>query len=194
MMEYCLNFVILEHNIMVIHLYYLNIFFLFSFLGHIVENLTYTNVDSGILFGAWTPIYGIGSIIIIIINKYLDRFLFKWYLKIPLLFIISSFILAIVESIGGYYIEYVFGRIFWSYPDHFIPIGKYTSVQMMILWGFSSVLLIYVLVPLVNRFIDKIPTYVTKFLILLFIADMIYTYSRLANIFTKFFISFFYFL
>lgn len=175
---------------MVIKMYYINIFFLFSLLGHIIENIVYTKVDSGILYGLWTPIYGVGVIAIILINKYLERFKLKSYLKIPLLFIISAIILATIETIGGYGIEIVFGRVFWSYGNHFIPIGKYTSVQMMILWGISSILLIYVLLPIVNKFIKKIPKYVTHFLIFLFVTDVFYTYSKLANFIDRFFISF----
>lgn len=175
---------------MVIKMYYLNIFFLFSLLGHIVENFVYTEVDSGILYGIWTPIYGVGTITIILINKYLEKFNLKWYFKVPLLFVISSIVLAIIETIGGYYIEFVFGRIFWSYSNHFMPIGKYTSLEMMILWGVSSIFLIYILIPLVNKFITKIPKFVTWVLVCLFLIDLIYTYSKLANIFTKFFVSF----
>ena len=53
--------------------YYLNIFFLLSILGHIIENFIYVHVDSGILFGPWTPIYGIGTLVIIGINNILKN-------------------------------------------------------------------------------------------------------------------------
>lgn len=170
-------------------MYYINIFLLFSILGHIIENIVYTKVDSGILYGLWTPIYGIGTIAIILINNYLNKFRLKKLLKIPLLFISSAIVLAAVETISGYYIELVFGRIFWTYPNHFIPLGKYTSVQMMLLWGTSSILLIYLILPLVNKLIKKIPKAITSVFIYLFISDIIYTYSKLANFFDKFFIS-----
>lgn len=171
-------------------MYYINIFFIFALLGHIIENIVYTKVDSGILYGWWTPIYGIGVIAIILINKYIDKFKLKAYFKIPLLFICSAIVLAIIETIGGYYIEFVFGRIFWSYPNHFIPIGKYTSVQMMLLWGTSSLLLIYLILPIINKFINKIPKTISTIFIYLFISDIIYTYSKLANFFNRIFISF----
>lgn len=170
-------------------MYYINIFLLFSILGHIIENIVYTKVDSGILYGLWTPIYGIGTIAIILIDNYLNKFRLKKLLKIPLLFISSAIVLAAVETIGGYYIELVFGRIFWTYSNHFIPLGKYTSVQMMLLWGTSSILLIYLILPLVNKLIKKIPKAITSVFIYLFISDIIYTYSKLANFFDKFFIS-----
>ena len=46
-------------------MYYFNVFFVFSILGHLVENLFYTSRDSGILYGWWTPIYGIGTATVI---------------------------------------------------------------------------------------------------------------------------------
>lgn len=171
-------------------MYYINIFFIFSFLGHIIENIVYTKVDSGILYGLWTPIYGIGTIAIILINKYLNKLKIKTIFKIPLLFLTSAIFLSIIETIGGYYIEIVFGRIFWSYKNHFIPIGKYTSVQMMLLWGIASILLIYLILPIINKLIKKIPKTLTTIFIYLFISDIIYTHSKLANFFYKFFISF----
>ena len=58
-------------------MYYLNIFFIFSILGHIIENFVYVHVDSGILYGYWTPIYGLGVLLIITIKLSLE----KW--KIP---------------------------------------------------------------------------------------------------------------
>lgn len=46
-------------------MYYINCFFLYSFLGFIIENIVHLiNKDdsgSGILYGPWTPIYGVGS-------------------------------------------------------------------------------------------------------------------------------------
>jgi uncharacterized membrane protein len=156
-------------------------------MGHIIENIVYPKVDSGILYGIWTPIYGIGCISIILINNFLDRFKFKFYIKIPLLFFTSAIILAIIETIGGYFIEILFGRVFWSYYNHFIPIGKYTSIQMMGLWGCCSIFFIYIIIPIVNNFIYKIPRYITHFLIFIFISDFIYTYSKLANFFPHFF-------
>ena len=162
-------------------MYYINIFFLFSLLGHIIENFVYTKVDSGILYGLWTPIYGVGALTIIFINKYLNKYKLKWYIKAPLLFIISAIILGIIETIGGYYIEIVFGRIFWVYYDHFVPIGKYTSLKMMLIWGLASIFLIYFLMPIVNKFIKKVPNVLTEILIFLFISDVLYTFYKLSN-------------
>ena len=162
-------------------MYYLNIFFLFSFLGHILENIIYTKVDSGILYGLWTPIYGFGVIFIILINNFLKKFNFNVFFRGFLLFLSSAIILAIIETLGGYFIEIVYGRIFWIYNLHFISLGKYTSIQMMVLWGISSILVIFLIIPIVDKFIHKIPKYLTYFFIYIFIYDIFYTYMRLGN-------------
>jgi len=146
-----------------------------------MENIVYTKVDSGILYGLWTPIYGVGVITIILIYKFITTKLnFNRFITLILLFIISSLVLGIIETLGGYYIEIVFGRIFWNYKHHFIPIGKYTSLQMMFLWGISSIILIYLIMPFFNKFIFKIPNYFTFLFGFTFFFDLIYTYSRLS--------------
>ncbi len=56
--------------------YYINIFFLYSILGHIIETLFYTigSGESGILYGYWTPVYGIGAAIILLFyNLFLNK-------------------------------------------------------------------------------------------------------------------------
>ena len=45
------------------YMYYVNTFFLFSILGHFIEDFFYVTKDSGIFFGWWTPIYGIGVLV-----------------------------------------------------------------------------------------------------------------------------------
>jgi len=55
-------------------MYYLNVFFAFSIIGHLLENIFNSHIDSGILLLPWTPIYGVGVIIIIFINNIIKRF------------------------------------------------------------------------------------------------------------------------
>ena len=47
-------------------MYYINNFFMYSILGHIFESIIYLfcEGESGILYGPWTPVYGIGVVII----------------------------------------------------------------------------------------------------------------------------------
>lgn len=156
-------------------MYYINYFFIFSILGYFIETLIYTAKDSGILFLWWTPVYGIGVIIIILINKLLDKFKLSKIKKAIFSFLSCAVILSITEAIGGYLLKWIFGKELWNYSTHKFNIGKYTSLEMSLVWGIGGLFFIYILKPLVDKIISKIPKYLTYILILLFIIDIIIT-------------------
>ena len=155
-------------------MYYLNYFLIFSLLGHIIESFFYSSGDSGILLSYWTPIYGIGVIIILLINKYINKFKLNNIFRIFILFILSSIILSIIEALGGYLIKWIFNTELWNYSNHKFNIGRYTSLKMSIIWGLSSIV-IYFIRPITDKFINKIPKIVTYILTGLFIIDLITT-------------------
>ena len=154
-------------------MYYINYFFIFSILGHLLEIILYNK--SGILFGWWTPVYGIGTVIILLIHKCLDKFKLNKVLKPIVLFLACSIILSIIEAIGGYLIESLFHVTFWDYSSYKFNIGKYAALEMSLIWGLSSILVIYFLKPLIDKIIGKIPKYLTYTLILLFVIDLFLT-------------------
>ena len=154
-------------------MYYYNIFFLFSILGHFIENFFYPSKDSGILFGYWTPIYGVGVVIILIIYKLISKFAKKKYLKVPLLFLCSSIILSISELFAGILIERLLKVTFWDYSKEKFSIFRYTSLKMALIWGLSSIVLIYLIMPVIDKSINYIPKSITYILITLFCCDFI---------------------
>lgn len=158
---------------MVKFMYYYNIFFLFSILGHFIENFFYPSKDSGILFGYWTPIYGVGVVIIFIIYKLISKFSKKEYLKVPLLFLCSSIILSISELFAGILIERLLKVTFWDYSKEKFSIFRYTSLKMALIWGLSSIVLIYLIMPVIDKSINYIPKSITYILITLFCCDFI---------------------
>ncbi len=156
-------------------MYYLNYFFIFSILGHIIECFFYSNGDSGIFLGLWTPIYGIGAVIILIINKYVDKLSVSKVLKVYALFLFTMALLSSIEALGGYLIKFIFNTELWNYTNHNYNIGKYTSLEMGLLWGLCSILLIYFLKPIIDKFVKHIPKWITYLLIIIFIIDIIAT-------------------
>ena len=163
-------------------MYYINIFFILSIVGHIIENFVYKNVDSGIFFGPWTPIYGLGFIIIFLINNKLKKLKINKYIYPIILFIACAITLCILEYIGGILIEKLYGRIFWDYSNQKFNIGKYTSLKMGLIWGISSIGIIYIIKPLLDKFIKKIPKIISYILVFLFIIDIIVTIFNLGNL------------
>ena len=156
-------------------MYYINFFFIFSIIGFFIETLVYTAKDSGILFLWWTTVYGVGVIIIILINKYLNKYKLSKLFRVILLFLICAIVLSSIEALGGYLIKWIFGKELWNYSTHKFNIGKYTSLEMSLVWGIGSLIFIYVIKPFSDKIISKIPKYLTYVLMFLFITDIIMT-------------------
>ena len=145
-----------------------------------MESTLYPNYDSGILVGYWTPIYGFGVILILFIDLFLrKKFKISKYWYPVILFLSCGVILALIEMISGYLIEFIFHRVFWNYKYHQFNIGLYTSLEMAGIWGLSGLLVVYVIKPILNFIVSKIPSFITWILIVLFITDVLYKVSLL---------------
>ena len=161
--------------------YYLNYFFLFSIVGHLLETVMYkiynSKLESGFLYGYWTPVYGLGVVLIILISKYVFRKLHlkKYYEIIIYLFIIIT-ILTIIEFIGGNVLEFIFHKSFWDYTDHKFNLGKYIALDSSLIWGVCSIIFLYLIKPWMDKIIKKIPKIITWIFIVLFAIDLIFTF------------------
>ncbi|MBQ7104605.1 MAG: putative ABC transporter permease [Bacilli bacterium] len=162
-------------------MYYINTFLFYSILGHILESFIYTKIDSGILYGYWTPVYGTGVLLIILINYLICRKFKNKLIRPIILFITCALILGLFELMSGLVIEKIFGRVFWDYSNEMFSIFKYTSLKMMFIWGISSLLLIYIIHPYIHFIIKKIPRFIFSILAFLFIFDLIYTLITIGN-------------
>ena len=164
-------------------MYYLNCFFVYSFLGYILETslalITKSGFKSGIMYGPFTPIYGVGTVIILVLSKYffINLHMPRW-IETRIVFFILSIFLSCIELLGGILIEKIFGIIFWSYKNHKYNIGNYISLEMAFIWGAVSILFIYVINPILKRLILKIPYSITYILLFVFILDCITTFIK----------------
>lgn len=168
-------------------MYYINSFFVYSVLGYffetIVSKIIGNRFESGIMYGPITPIYGIGVVIILIVSKYLfiNLHMPRWF-ETLIVFFSLIIILTLMEFIGGILIEKLFGIVFWDYSHLKWNIGKYISLEISLVWGFLSIFLIYVIKPLLDKFVVKIPTFITYSLIIIFIVDMVFTFIKYKKI------------
>lgn len=161
-------------------MYYLNTFYFYSIIGFFIETifLRLINSDgtSGIMYGPFTPIYGIGAIIILLISKFiLKTFKTNKLTNSVLIFLSTTIILSLIEFIGGILIENIFGIVFWDYSDQKLSLGKYVSIPMSLLWGFMSIIFIYIIKPLFDKLILKIPKLVTIIVTIIFLTDLFIT-------------------
>lgn len=168
-------------------MYYLNTFLIYSILGFLLETIRSFFVNSkftsGILYGPWTPIYGFGIVLVILISNYLFSHLHlsRW-LETFITFIIITLVLTLLEWLGGVLIEKIFHVVFWDYSKEALSIGKYISLSKSLIWGVGSIIFIYVLKPLLEGLIKHIPVPVTVILTLLMIFDLILTFVNKSKI------------
>ena len=164
-------------------MYYLNTFLIYSILGFMLETtrsfLVNSKFTSGILYGPWTPIYGFGIVLVILTYNYLFSHLHlpRWVETI-ITFLIITLVLTLLEWVGGILIEKVFHTVFWDYSKEPFSIGKYISLSKSLMWGVGSIIFIYVLKPLLETLIKRIPLPVTVILTLLMLSDLIFTFVK----------------
>ena len=159
-------------------MYYLNNFFFFSIIGFIMEtiiNLSLNqSLDSGFLKLPYTPIYGLGILIIIIINKLLDKYHLNKHIKLIITFLLNTTILTLIEYIGGITLKAVLHKSFWDYCGLPLSIGKYISLEISLLWGLLSLIYLYLVKKHIDKFVNKIPKFITYINIILISIDLLY--------------------
>lgn len=158
-------------------MYYSNLFLFFSIFGYLYEmlirilnNFSKTNL----LLGPWMPIYGIGIVLVELINQFLNQMKIQGKKKVILCFFLSFFSLTILEWVGGLLVEKLFFKSFWNYENIPFHIGKYINVLVSLLWGFLSIFIEYVLIPILSPMIKKIPKGITWLFLILIMMDHIY--------------------
>ena len=156
-------------------MYFFKFFFITSILGFFIESFLWHGQESGILYGPWTPVYGIGSIIIVILsNKIFKKRNINAFYKFVLLFIFCFLILSFIELIGGVLIEKIFGYAFWDYTKYRFNIGKYICLEISLIWGFISCLFVLIK-PIIDKIIKCIPNLVFYIFYILFFFDIVCT-------------------
>ena len=161
--------------------YYLNCFFIYSILGHLLETvfsmLGNNNFKSGFLYGWWTIVYGIGAVTILFISNYLFKNLhMPRFWETVIMFFVVAIVLSALEALGGVLIEKTFGKVFWDYSNQRFHIGHYISLEMTLVWGVASIIFVYIIHPLLDNLIKKVPKWVTIILLILFVFDFTKTF------------------
>lgn len=161
-------------------MYYLNYFFLYSIFGYAFETILLlikgSNGESGYLYGPWTPIYGIGIILIIIISNFVFKNIKKnKIIQSFIIFLWVSLALTIIEWLGGMSIEYLFNVTFWDYSSFPLSMGKYVAIEISLIWGTLALLFIYLLKKPSDKLVKKIPKWLSYILVILFIVDNIFS-------------------
>lgn len=146
--------------------------------GFIYETLFYRIdlgyfVKRGSTLGPWVPIYGFGAVLITIAcNKFKNK---------PLIvLILSAVICGSLEYISGYLMYNISGIRLWDYNTeilNFGNIGGYICLRSVLFFGISGLFLIYIVLPIVKKYCDKLSVKTFSFISLIpgiiFVTDMI---------------------
>ena len=144
-----------------------------------MESTLYKNTKikpSGALHRPVTLVYGVGSIVLILINKYIiDKIKLNKILKIIISFFIYAIALTLVELICGYLCNIILDIDMWNYTKKEYNIGKYICLEFIPIWGLLGVIITYIVKPFIDKVIKLIPKEATYFFYLVLILDFIIT-------------------
>ena len=130
-------------------------FIIYSFMGWCLETVYATIkkkefVNRGFLSGPFCPIYGFGTLSIIILLKPIEaNYIF--------LFLGSIFLTSIIEYLTGYVLETVFNSTWWDYSGEPYNLHGRICLSFSIIWGFVSILILKVIHPYIIYIVSLIP-------------------------------------
>lgn len=130
-------------------------FILYCFFGWIYESCFVSFrqkhwVNRGFLNGPLLPIYGTGATLVYV-------FLEPFQYNPVLIFVLGMVIATILEYVTSYVMEKLFHAKWWDYSHDKYNFQGRICVVASLMWGFMSILMMYVLQPAMNRLIGLIP-------------------------------------
>ena len=163
-----------------IKLYFI-LFVLYSFIGWIIECVDVLIesgklMNRGFLIGPWLPIYGGGSLLILLC-------LSKYRKNIPLQFILAVILCGVVEYFTSLYLEATHGGMkWWDYSGYFLNLHGRICAEGLLTFGFGGLAMVYLIAPAIDnklRTMNKtVLTIISIILISIYGIDMIYSHKH----------------
>ena len=150
--------------------------FLYEFIFYYFDSGMTTFYYRGGNFLPWINIYAIGAVMIFFLT-YRKR-------KNPLyIFLVSMISTGILEYIGGWFMEHIMNTKCWDYTSEILSFGNingYVCLRSILIFGISSLLLIYIIVPLCFCLAKRMKK--KHFLILSYTLCAIFLFDELYNL------------
>ena len=154
------------------------LFFAMSFLGWLWEVSLHLVIDGqfvnrGVLHGPWLPIYGVGSVLILLLLYRLR--------KHPVLHFFAIIVLCGgVEYFSSYLLEKIHHGIrWWDYTGYFLNLNGRICAEGLLVFGLGGMAIVYVLAPVLDSIIRKVEVkrlaVICVVLLSVFVADQIYS-------------------
>ena len=153
-------------------------FFIISFVGWLWEVMLYVVnegilVNRGTLHGPWLPIYGAGSMLILLL-------LTKFRKNVPLQFILAVILCGFVEYFTSVFLELTHnGQKWWDYTGYFLNLHGRICAEGLLTFGFGGLAVVYFIAPSLDNWLRNVKKYVITVvgivLVSLFTIDVIYS-------------------
>lgn len=120
---------------------YATIFFTLSFIGWLWEVLLKSQTlgvlaNQGFFRGPWLPIYGAGSVLMLV--------MFKFFEKNPVgTFLLNMIVCGVLEFLTSFILEKVYGTVWWDYSNEFLNIDGKVCLLGLLVFGFAGCFIIY---------------------------------------------------
>lgn len=153
------------------------LFIIGSILGYIFEMIVvlfqkgYFESRQGLIYGPFTPVYGIGAIIYYLILNNIKK---DNKIKI---FFITAILGGITEYICSLVQEKVFGTISWDYSYLIFDINGRTSLLHCSYWGIAGILYVTYIEPFLEKLKYKIDKKSLKIVSITFAVFMLFDIS-----------------
>lgn len=133
-------------------LYYL---FIYSFIGWVIETVYSTLeeghfVNRGFLMGPFCPIYGFGSVALILSLSSVVG-------NIVWLFLGAMVITSVLEYITGIILEKSFHHKWWDYSNRPFNINGRICLRFSVYWGLLAVVLLRIIHPVIVNVLKTVP-------------------------------------
>ncbi|MGO3019142.1 MAG: putative ABC transporter permease [Anaerococcus sp.] len=160
---------------------YIFIFFIFSVIGWLIEvGLKFIElhrfVNRGFFVGPYCPIYGLGSLLILITTNGLD----KYEHSFSLVFLTSVFVCGLVEYLVSYFLEKIYHARWWDYTNRPMNLNGRIWVGNLILFGIGGLLIVETFNPMFMSLFYKFDLvyreYFALFIIILMFSDYMISY------------------
>ena len=159
-------------------------FIIYSFIGWLMEVVLKSKdehkfVNRGFLIGPICPIYGFGVLLIILLVGNSKSDLLAVFLK-------SILVCSVLEYFTSYFMEKLFHARWWDYSKNKYNINGRICLETMLPFGILSTIVIYVVRPLVIKFVslfsNTLLIILTILFGILFILDNIVSFNVMFNI------------
>lgn len=140
-------------------------------------------INRGTTYGPWIPIYAYGALLIYLTTNKVKE-------KPFLVFLISTIVTGILEYTIGYLLLHISGIKLWDYNTEILNFGNINGLvclRSVVFFGISGLLLMYIVIPGIERLALNISRNKFKFISLgtfsIFYADTIYSHiiSKIIN-------------